>query len=182
VVSMLDERGKGFSLGAADYLVKPVQRDALLNTLRRVTFPAGARNGRCKVLAIDDDPLALELIEAVLSPEGYEVLKATGGQDGVGIARREQPALVILDLLMPEVDGFWVVEQLRADPETVAIPIVILTSRSMDPTERDRLNGKISHLAHKGAFNRAEFVDLVRGLCPISDGSQDIGERTSRAG
>jgi CheY-like chemotaxis protein len=118
------------------------------------------------VLAIDDDPRALELIEAVLGPEGYEVLKATSGQEGVAIAQREQPALVILDLLI-EVDGFWVVERLRADPATVAIPIVILTSRSMDPTERDQLNGKISYLARKGAFNRADLVNLVRSLCPL---------------
>ena len=101
VVSMLDERGKGFSLGAADYLVKPVRRDALLDTLRRITVPERIGSGRGTVLAIDDDPLALQLIEAVLGPEGYAVLKASGGQEGVAVAQREQPALVILDLLMP---------------------------------------------------------------------------------
>jgi signal transduction histidine kinase/DNA-binding response OmpR family regulator len=168
VVSMLDERGKGFSLGAADYLVKPVQREALLETLRRVTFPHGVANGQASVLAIDDDPMALELIEAVLRPAGYVVLKATRGQEGVDTALRERPGLVILDLLMPEMDGFTVVERLRGDPLTLAIPIVILTSRGMDPQARDRLNGKISHLARKGTFNRAEFVELVRGLCPVS--------------
>jgi len=78
---------------------------------------------------------------------------------------------VILDLLMPEVDGFTVVERLHADPLTAATPIVILTSRDMDPRERDRLNGKISHLARKATFNRAEFVELVRKLCPVTVGS-----------
>jgi CheY-like chemotaxis protein len=157
-------------LGAADYLVKPVQREALLATLRRVTFPPGAANGQAKVLAIDDDPLALELIEAVLRPAGYAVLKAGGGQEGIALALRERPDLVILDLLMPGVDGFAVVERLRADPLTVAIPIVVLTSRGMDQEERGRLNGKISHLARTATFNRAEFVELVRGLCPVTVG------------
>jgi signal transduction histidine kinase/DNA-binding response OmpR family regulator len=167
IVSMLDERGKGFSLGAADYLVKPVQREALLATLRRVMFAADGVNGGPRVLAIDDDPLALELIEAVLVPAGYAVLKATDGQQGILIAQREHPGMVILDLLMPEMDGFAVVERLRADPSTAAIPIVILTSRGMTQQDRDRLNGQISHLARKGAFNRTEFVELVRNLCPV---------------
>ena len=116
VVSMLDERGKGFSLGAADYLVKPVQHGALLDTLRRVTFPSFAANGQATVLAIDDDPLALELFEAVLGPAGYLVVKASGGKEGIALALRDRPGLVILDLLMPEVDGFTVVERLHADP------------------------------------------------------------------
>jgi CheY-like chemotaxis protein len=156
--------------------------DVLARAKARVTLPANDPTRHDKVLAIDDDPLALELIEAVLGPEGYVVLKATGGREGVAIAQREHPALVILDLLMPELDGFWVVERLRADPATVAIPIVILTSRSMDPAERDRLNGKISHLARKGAFNRTEFVDMVRRLCPMSGGSQDVSNGTAHAG
>jgi CheY-like chemotaxis protein len=133
------------------------------------------------VLAIDDDPLALQLIEAVLGSEGYVVLKATGGQEGIAIAQREQPALVILDLLMPEVDGFEVVKRLRADPATAAIPIVVLTSRTMDPQEKDQLNGKISHLARKATFSRPDFVELVRGLCPMPT-SSGSGEGSGRGG
>jgi len=164
IVSMLDERGKGFALGAAEYLVKPVERDQLLSALHRFIRIPGP-DGPAKVLAIDDDPMAVELIEAVLAPEGYRVLKASGGEEGVELARRERPALVILDLMMPEVDGFAVVERLRADPATSAIPIVILTSKTMTPAEKARLNGRISHLAQKGAFDRAAFIELVRGFC-----------------
>ena len=71
---------------------------------------------------------------------------------------------MILDLLMPEVDGFAVVERLRADPATAEIPIIVLTARAMSPADKARLNGRISHLAEKGAFDRAAFVDLVRRL------------------
>ena len=164
IVSILDERGKGFALGAADYIVKPANRDDLLAALRRLTPAREAVNGAAKVLVIDDDPLAVELVEAVLQPEGYTVLKATGGEVGVALAGQASPQLIIVDLLMPGVDGFAVVERLRADPATAAIPIVILTSKTMTREEKERLNGQISYLARKAEFNRAAFVELVRSF------------------
>jgi signal transduction histidine kinase/DNA-binding response OmpR family regulator len=170
IVSMLDERGKGYALGAADYLVKPIGRDELLGALRPLAA-AGAVGGEpVKVLAIDDDPVALELVSAVLDPEGYSVLRAQGGDEGVGMALDEHPALVILDLLMPGTDGFQVVEQLRADPRTADIPIVVLTSKVISEADRQRLSSRIAHLAEKGRFSRAEFVELVRRCCrtPVS--------------
>ncbi|MBA3331606.1 MAG: response regulator [Actinobacteria bacterium] len=177
IVSMLDERGTGFALGAAGYLVKPVSRDDLLTALRRVLPGPDGPDGPATILAIDDDPMAIELIEAVLAPEGYAVLKATGGEAGVDLARRERPALVILDLMMPEVDGFAVVERLRADPATSEIPIVVLTAKTMTPEEKARVNGRIAHLAEKGTFDRAGFVGLVRRLCPTP---ADRERRSSR--
>ena len=165
IVSILDERGKGFALGAADYLVKPANRDDLLATLRRLTLAPKAVDGSAKVLVIDDDPLAVQLVEAVLQPEGYIILKAMSGEEGLALAGQELPGLIILDLLMPGVDGFAVVERLRADPVTATIPIVILTSKTMTREEKERLNGQISYLAHKAEFNRAAFVELVRGFC-----------------
>jgi CheY-like chemotaxis protein len=165
IVSMLDERGKGFALGAADYLVKPVNRDELLATLGRFAVNSRGPGAPCKVLAIDDEPLALELIEASLVPQGFIVLRATGGEEGVMKAQSERPALIILDLLMPEMDGFTVAERLRGNPATAEIPIVVLTSKSISQEEKQRLNANISHLARKGEFNRGEFVELVRRLC-----------------
>jgi signal transduction histidine kinase/CheY-like chemotaxis protein len=165
IVSMLDERGKGFALGAADYLVKPVNRDELLATLRRFTANDTGPSAPFKVLAIDDEPLALELIEAILVPQGFTVLRATGGEEGMMKAESEQPALIILDLLMPEMDGFTVAERLRANPATAEIPIVVLTSKSISQEEKQRLNSHISHLARKAEFSRVEFVELVRRLC-----------------
>jgi signal transduction histidine kinase/DNA-binding response OmpR family regulator len=169
VVSMLDERGRGFSLGAADYLLKPIDAASLLGTLRRVIQTAGGPAGDgLMLLAIDDDPLAIELLRIVLTPAGFTVLTAGGGAEGLEMARLAQPALVILDLMMPDVDGFAVVEGLREDPRTVGIPIVVLTSKSMTPEEKARLNGRISHLARKGDFDRADFLALIRRLCPAA--------------
>ncbi|MFN2629120.1 MAG: response regulator [Gaiellaceae bacterium] len=161
IASMLDERGAAFALGAAEYLVKPVGRDELLHALGGCVAPPG--DGRV-VVVIDDDPLDLDLIEAVLAPEGWSVLRATGGEDGVRLVRRERPAVVLLDLLMPDVDGFEVVERLRADPLVADVPIVVLTSKDMIPADQERLAGRISFLAQKGTFRNNEIVDLLDSL------------------
>jgi len=161
IVSMLDERGKGFALGAAEYLVKPVGRKDVLDALGRCVPVPGDRR---KVVAIDDDPVDLDLIEAVLGPEGYAVLRAAGGEEGIRLVRDERPAVVLLDLLMPGVDGFAVVERLRADPATADVPIVVLTSKTMTSADRERIAGQISYLAQKGDFGGADLVELVGRL------------------
>jgi CheY-like chemotaxis protein len=170
IVSKLEERGKGYALGAAEYLVKPVDRDELLGALRPLTGARSIDGEPVAVLIIDDDPVALELVAAVLGPEGYRVLQAPDGEEGINIALREIPALIIVDLLMPGTDGFEVVEQLRADPGTADIPIVVLTAKAIGNADRERLNSRIAHLAEKGRFSRTEVVELVRRCCraPVS--------------
>ena len=164
VVSIIDERGRGFSLGAADYLLKPVDRDGLVRVIQRVVR-SHARDQRGRsVLIIDDDPLILELMEVVLRPEGFEVLKARDGRHGLQIARERNPDLVLLDLLMPEMNGFEVVDEMHGCPETAAIPIVVLTNKSLSREEKDRLNGRIIAIRQKNEFNRADFVAQVRSL------------------
>jgi signal transduction histidine kinase/DNA-binding response OmpR family regulator len=157
VVSMLDERGMGFALGAAEYLVKPVSREHVLAALSRV----GVLPEAGTLLVIDDDPLALELVTAVLEPRGWTVLSAGDGETGTAMARSHQPSVVLLDLLMPGMDGFAVAEALRSDSATRAIPIVVLTSKTLTPADRDRLRGRISYVAQKNEFDPAVLVGLV---------------------
>jgi signal transduction histidine kinase/CheY-like chemotaxis protein len=175
VVSIIDQPGKGFALGAADYLLKPVGREQLLHALQRVSLTGGHREMKT-ILTIDDDPMAVELVAAILTEEGFRVFKAYGGEEGLSTARQEAPALIILDLLMPGVDGFTVVERLRADPTTATIPIVILTSKNLTPNEKKRLSGEIAYLARKNEFSRIEFVELVRGLLS-REASGSVGQK-----
>jgi CheY-like chemotaxis protein/anti-sigma regulatory factor (Ser/Thr protein kinase) len=161
VVSMVDEQGAGFALGAADYLVKPVDGTRLLDALARCVAP---RRDRRAVVAIDDDPVDLDLLEAVLAPEGWEVLRASGGEEGLRLVRRERPAVVVLDLLMPDLDGFDVVERLRADPLVGDVPILVLTAKDMTRADHDRLAGQISYIAQKGSLRKPELVDLLGRL------------------
>jgi signal transduction histidine kinase/CheY-like chemotaxis protein len=166
IVSMIDEQGAGFALGAAEYLVKPVERATLLDALARCVV---ARRDCRTLVAIDDDPVDLDLLEAVLAPQGWDVLRAAGGEEGVRLVRRVRPAVVVLDLLMPEVDGFEVVERLRADPEVNAVPIVVLTSKDMTRADHERLAGQISYIAQKGTLPGSELVDLVDRLVAGKD-------------
>jgi signal transduction histidine kinase/DNA-binding response OmpR family regulator len=157
VVSILDERGTGFALGAAEYLVKPVSRDDVLAALARVRVLPDAGT----LLVIDDDPLALELVEAVLEPRGWTVLRASDGPTGTALARSRRPSVVLLDLLMPGMDGFAVVGALRSESVTKDIPIVVFTAKTLTSADKDRLRGRISFVAQKSEFDPAVLVDLV---------------------
>jgi signal transduction histidine kinase/CheY-like chemotaxis protein len=159
VVSMLDDRGRGFALGAAEYLVKPVGKDQLLAALYRA---AAMPERKHTVVAIDDDPLAIELVRANLEPEGWTVLGAATGQEGLVLIRERQPSAVLLDLLMPGMDGFEVVEALRADPDTKSVPVVILTSKSMTQQDKERLKGRITYVARKTEFDLSGLAGLLR--------------------
>ena len=159
VVSMLDERGRGFALGAAEYLVKPVGKEQLLAALYRA---AAMPEPTHTVVAIDDDPLAIELVRASLEPEGWTVLGAATGQEGLALIRERQPSAVLLDLLMPGMDGFEVVEALRADPDTKSVPVVILTSKSMTQQDKERLQGRITYVARKTEFDLSGLAGLLR--------------------
>jgi signal transduction histidine kinase/CheY-like chemotaxis protein len=159
VVSMLDERGRGFALGAAEYLVKPVGKEELLAALYRA---AAMPERTHTVVAIDDDPLAIELVRASLEPEGWTVVGAATGQEGLALIRERQPSAVLLDLLMPGMDGFEVVEALRADPDTKSVPVVILTSKSMTQQDKERLQGRITYVARKTEFDLSGLGGLLR--------------------
>jgi signal transduction histidine kinase/DNA-binding response OmpR family regulator len=159
VVSMLDERGRGFALGAAEYLVKPVGKEQLLAALYRA---AAMPEQKHMVVAIDDDPLAIELVRASLEPEGWTVLGAATGQEGLALIREQKPSAVLLDLLMPGMDGFEVVEALRADTDTKSVPVVILTSKSMTRQDKERLQGRITYVARKTEFDLSGLAGLLR--------------------
>jgi PAS domain S-box-containing protein len=164
VVSIVDEPARGFSLGAVDYLLKPIDREALVRVIQRVAR-RGSRDQRGRsVLVIDDDPIILELMEAVLRSEGFEVLKAKDGRHGLQIVRDRKPSLVVLDLLMPEMNGFEVVDEMQGSPQTARIPIIVLTNKSLSQEEKDRLNGNIVAIRKKSEFNRENFLAQVRSL------------------
>jgi signal transduction histidine kinase/DNA-binding response OmpR family regulator len=159
VVSMLDERGRGFALGAAEYLVKPVGKEQLLAAVYRA---AAMPEREHTVVAIDDDPRVIKLVRANLEPEGWTVLGAPTGREGLALIRERQPSVVLLDLLMPGMDGFEVVEALRAEPGTKTIPVVILTSKSMTPQDKERLRGRITYVARKTEFDLSGLAGLLR--------------------
>jgi CheY-like chemotaxis protein len=154
VVTVLPERGRGFALGASDFLVKPVSKEGLLGAVwRAVAERDDHHGGRRDVVVIDDDPVALELIRATLEPRGWAVATCQSGSEAITVIRSLSPSVVLVDLLMPDLDGFAVIDALQADPRTATIPVVVLTAKSLTAEDRRRLEGRIEFVAGKGELD-----------------------------
>jgi CheY-like chemotaxis protein len=139
VVTVVDNRDKALSLGADGFSSKPVDRVWLLNQLESLLAP----QRRPRVLIIDDDSTARYLIRSLLASTECELFEATGGAEGLRMALEYKPALVVLDLAMDGFDGFEVLEALRGDDATSGIPVVVHTSKSLDPEEYARLSSAV---------------------------------------
>ncbi|MDQ6602594.1 MAG: response regulator, partial [Chloroflexota bacterium] len=167
VLSLASDLKHGYSLGAAAVLGKPIRRDELFAALAKSNLlPTGGHPAR--VLVVDDDPKAVDLVSDYLASFGHHVHKAYGGAHGIAIADDEHPDLVILDLMMPEVNGFMVVDKLRENPRTSDIPIIILTAKIVSADERRRLNGHIVAIAEKSGIDRAAFLSEVNRAVRLS--------------
>ncbi len=159
MVTVVDERDVGLALGAVDYLVKPVQREALVSCLARLGLDVAPDGRAATVLTVDDEMASLDLIGGILSSSGMDVLRASSGREAIEIVREQEVDLVICDLLMPDLDGFGVVAELKSDARTAAIPILICTAHDLTADEKTRLHGQILGIVTKGPFAR----DGLRG-------------------
>jgi signal transduction histidine kinase/CheY-like chemotaxis protein len=148
VISMVDSRELGLALGAHDYFLKPVDRGKLVDRLRQ--FTAAPLANRARLLVIDEDVQYHELLDEDLRDHGYILERAYNGEDGVEMATRTLPTVVILDLMMPGMSGFEVAELLKRNHETAKIPILVLTSKDISSEERQRLQNRISAFVPKG--------------------------------
>jgi CheY-like chemotaxis protein len=110
------------------------------------------------VLAIDDDPAARHLVVEALRPAGFEVSAAASGREGIAMALEDPPELVICDLVMPDIDGYEVVDQLRANPKTQDATILILTGQNLTSADRERLNGKVAGVLGKDGDPRSALA------------------------
>jgi signal transduction histidine kinase/CheY-like chemotaxis protein/CHASE3 domain sensor protein len=164
VVSVIDNPALGRALGALDYFVKPVDRSALLSRLGRYAFTTRVKRGEIRVLVVDDEPANLDLLQALLEPEGFKVLRASGGKEGIDLARAQRPQLILLDLLMPEVTGFDVVEALRTDDATRSIPVMVLTSKELTAADKRALNGCVAAIFQRNSVAGSELVAWLRGF------------------
>ncbi len=164
IVSIIDEKNLGFSLGAVDYFVKPVGREELVRALDRVHIVKRPGTRKPTILVIDDDRAATDLVQVILENEGYEVLKAFQGKDGIELAARERPDLIILDLIMPETSGFQVAYQLKQIPATRSIPIIVLTSMEIDEGTQEQLEAYVSGLMAKNGFTKNDLLREIGNI------------------
>jgi len=156
--TIVSEKGRGLSLGAADYLVKPILEQDLIAALDRLD----REEGRHRVLVVDDQPDDRNLLRRMIeSQEGYEVMEAGSGQEAILLVHQRRPHIIILDLLMPEMDGFAVLEALKADEATRSIPIIVVTAKELTERDRQVLNNRIEALIQKGVLQREELLEDV---------------------
>jgi signal transduction histidine kinase/CheY-like chemotaxis protein len=164
VVSMVDNPELARALGALDYFVKPVDGRALVSRLREYRITANVRADDVRLLVIDDEPVNLELVEALLKGTGFKVLRALGGQEGIDAARAARPHLILLDLMMPGVSGFDVVEALRADKSTRSIPILVLTAKDLTEDDKKQLKGEVAAIFARDSTAGTDLVGWLQQI------------------
>jgi PAS domain S-box-containing protein len=167
-VSADQKQMAGFRLH--DYLVKPVDDEVLVASLRRVCPPSPESR---PILVVDEDRAALSLVETTLRQLGYRPVCAASGEEALRAARAEQPAVVVLDLLLPGMDGFEFVGRLRETPSGRAVPVIVWTVKDLSAEERARLRASAAAIVSKGAGGASPLVDELRPLLGLVPASQE---------
>ena len=162
VISVVDNPELGIALGALDYFVKPVAARDLLSRLADFNLTQNVEGGDVRVLVVDDELANREWLAGVLEPEGFKVIPATGGAEAIELARSSKPDLVLLDLMMPEVTGFDVVEALRSNESTRQTPIMVLTAKDLTQADKRQLNGRVSTILRRGSTGSTDLLVQLR--------------------
>jgi len=167
LTSKVNKESLPFDIGQADFLTKPIDRQQLLQMMVKFDLLADGKRGKktpSSILIVDDDPQNIRLVKAMLKPFNMEVMVADGGKAGLELALKKKPDLIILDLMMPDVDGFEVVSKLREDPAGSQIPILIYTAKNITSEDRERLQGNIQTIIQKGDFGKDRFLEMINNL------------------
>ncbi len=154
MLTIADSRNLGYTLGATDYLTKPLSREQLVPVLLRYRSVVSSTTA----LVVEDDPDSRNLLRRSLEGEGWKVQEAENGRVALERIAENRPGVILLDLMMPEMDGFEFIAALRQTPEGKNIPVIVITAKDVTPEERLRLNGQVSRVLQKGAF---EVQDLL---------------------
>ncbi len=157
ILSVEEERARGYSLGAVEYLIKPVDPETLLQVVHRAVLP-----GPGDVLVVDDDAATREVVSRHLRAAGFATAEAHNGEEALLRARVSTPSLLILDLVMPQVDGFEVLRRLRA--EGSGLPVVVLTGKQLTRSEEEQLRAGMARVITKGGFAIEDIVQEAKRL------------------
>jgi CheY-like chemotaxis protein/anti-sigma regulatory factor (Ser/Thr protein kinase) len=161
MLTIVDDKNLGYALGASDYLTKPIDRERLVTVLEKYRRDL-------PVLVVDDDVTVRQLFRRILEPEGYAVVEAENGRQALERLSEMSPSVVLLDLMMPEMDGFEFVAEFRRHESWRAIPIVVVTAKDLSHADRERLNGYVEKILQKGTHGRDQLLAEVRELVAAS--------------
>jgi signal transduction histidine kinase/DNA-binding response OmpR family regulator len=166
MVSMLDNKDMGYALGASDYLLKPFDRERLVAVLRKYRCATPP----CPVLVVEDDPAARDVLRRTLQNDGWIVWEAANGRLALESVGKNTPDLILLDLMMPEMDGFDFVAELRKLDAGRNIPVVVVTAKDLTLEDRQRLEGQVRRIFQKGGFSREELMREIKFLLEMERG------------
>jgi signal transduction histidine kinase/CheY-like chemotaxis protein len=158
VVTVVDDRGLGFALGATEYLTKPIDRERLVGVLQRTLGNPSAG----PLLVVEDDKDTREMLRRLLQKQGWTVLEAANGREALDVVAISPPALVLLDLMMPEMDGFEFLRRFRRAPVTEHIPVVVLTAKELTSDDIAELEGAVTRVLQKGAHSGDDILQEIR--------------------
>ncbi len=160
MLTILDEQNKGYALGAADYMTKPIDRGYLRTILRKYRSDDGAR----QVLVVDDDGATREMLRRMLVNEGWQVIDAENGRDALDRLTKIWPDLILLDLMMPEMDGFEFLAALREKESLNHIPVVVVTAADLSEEDHRRLCGGVQHVLQKAGYACDDLLTEIRDV------------------
>ncbi|HEX2905393.1 MAG TPA: response regulator, partial [Phototrophicaceae bacterium] len=164
MLSITDDKQMGFSLGAADYLTKPIDRNQLVAALNRYTR---GKTGKNHVLVVEDDPATRAVISQTLQKEGWLITSVENGVAALATLNVKLPDLILLDLMMPEMDGFQLVAELRKNATWSRIPVIVMTALTLTEAEIKQLNGQVERILQKSVSGHAQLLREVRDLVTI---------------
>jgi adenylate cyclase len=167
LMTISDEKQKGFTLGASGYLSKPVDRTRLAELLNRFKQPTA----KATVLVVEDEEATRELMRRLLVGEGWQVNVAANGREALEKLGAERIDVVLLDLMMPEMDGFAFITEFRKDPHFASTPVIVITAADLGPAERSRLNGGVQHILQKSTSDQDGFLRQIRSLVELYVGA-----------
>ena len=173
MVTIIDDKNMGYALGASEYLTKPIDRARLISVLEkyRVDQLPGP------VLVVDDDQEVRDMLRRLLENEGLTVAEADNGRTGLERMAEQRPGLVLLDLMMPEMDGFEFIEELRRHEEWREIPVVVITAKDLTNEDRQRLNGYVEKVVQKGTYPGESLMNELRSLVTAFAGQGRVSDR-----
>jgi CheY-like chemotaxis protein/anti-sigma regulatory factor (Ser/Thr protein kinase) len=164
MLTMVDDKTRGYSLGATDYLTKPVDRERLHNTLARFHTPGESSS----VLLVEDDPATREIMVRTLADADWRVSEAGNGREALDRLAQEKPQVILLDLMMPVMDGFDFLLEMRANAAWQDIPVIVLTAKDLTDEDRRILSGRVEQIVEKNACSNDQLVGLVRQVVNLN--------------
>jgi CheY-like chemotaxis protein len=160
MITIVGEKDLGYTLGAVEHLTKPVERDKLRQLVKKYAGPAGSGHA----LVVDDDESVRSLFARSLKEAGWTVAEAENGSLALDLAADRTPDLILLDLMMPVMDGFDFMLHFRELEDCSSVPIIVITAKDLSDRDRERLAGGAERIVEKGALTRQQLLEQVREL------------------